>query len=91
MPRAKTARLPGMEADSIPELSQLAEEYETARDQRLLALGKEVDLGTRLTEMMRQHGLTNYRDSSYDPVLTVSLIPTKEKIKVKRETDEEMS
>ena len=92
MKRAKTETLPGVpNGKIIKEISDAAEEYENVRDRRMELTEEEKELNDKLVELMRKHKLKAYRDSNYDPPLTVTLSakdPTI-KAKVKRDKAEE--
>lgn len=80
---AKEAHLPTMELQSIPELTEAAENYAEVRDKRIKLLAKELELKEKVGDLMKEHKLTSYRDDD----LTITL-ETKEKIKVKIESGE---
>mgnify|MGYP001598549647 CR=1 FL=1 len=80
----RQATFAGMEAKAIPELTKVAEEYEHARDARIKKLRTELELKEKLLELMHKHKQTVYRDGDL-----IVLTDTVEKVKVKRESDEE--
>lgn len=77
--RGKTERLPGMQDPEIEELEDAAREYANIRDDRVLLLGKEVELKEELLGMMKKHGKTVYIHDGVE----IKLVHEKESVKVK--------
>lgn len=75
---------PGIEKPSIPEIDDIAKEYEGKRDERMTLLKQEVDAKKRLSDAMHKHGQTRYTYDDDDGVAKVVLCePGKEKLKIK--------
>jgi hypothetical protein len=81
-------KIPGTEQRAIKEIDAAAERYVEARDARMELTEKEVELRDRLVDLMRKHKLEVYRDDDAAPPLLVLLIVGKDKVKVRRESDE---
>ena len=77
--KPKQGDLPTMEDRKIPELHAAAEEYADGRDDRMAMTKKEVDLKTRLIDLMHRFKKTTYSFNG----LTIELIPEKEKVRVR--------
>lgn len=67
----------------IPAIEKAADNYVTARDERMLLTKKEVETRTNLSTVMHENGLTRY---IYDDQLVICE-PGKDKIKVKAVND----
>ncbi len=83
--RGKTERLPGMQDNILEDLEDAAREYANTRDDRMLLLGKEVELKEELLNLMKKHKKMVYvRDG-----VEIKIVHEKEaiKVKVKREED----
>jgi hypothetical protein len=82
--RSKQQTLPGVELPSIPAIDNVADDYREARDLRMTALEREVELGDKLKALMHEHHLTAYE---YDGKIVE--LNTKEKVWVRRSKDAE--
>ncbi len=80
----KQTELKGIEAPSIPELDEAAEEYVEHRDKRIAVLTQEIAAKGVLLGLMKKHKLERYR---YDDQI-VEVLPS-EKLKVKNANSEQ--
>lgn len=78
---ARTKELPGMEGTHDEQLSKAATRYVKARDARVVALAKEIEVKKEIIDRMHELRLDVYRDT--DEELTIELKTAKESIKVK--------
>jgi hypothetical protein len=83
--KGKTERLPGMEDPAIEELEDCAREYANTRDDRMLLLGKEVELKEDLLNLMKKHKKTVYLHDGVE----IKIVHEKEAIKVKVKRDDD--
>ncbi len=90
MARPKNGRLPGIENGKIiKEVSNAAEAYEEARDERMKMLEKEIEAKDHLAEVMKKHKLKVYKDDDFEPPLICFFEHIgKDNVKVKREKAE---
>lgn len=59
---ARQKDLPSIERESIPEITEAAEEYVKVRDRRIKALTQELEKKEALLPLMKEHKKTAYRD-----------------------------
>jgi hypothetical protein len=83
--KGKTERLPGMQDPAIEELEDCAREYANTRDDRMLLLGKEVELKEDLLNLMKKHKKTVYLHDGVE----IKIVHEKEAIKVKVKRDDD--
>ena len=79
--------LPGMEDREIKALHDAALDYAEIRDERQALTLREVELKTKLIDLMHQHKKTEYQKGN----ISISLVVEKEKVRVrvkKEESDE---
>lgn len=79
--KPKQESFEGMEPVEIAEVTKAAEVYVDARDERMQLTEQEVEKQELLVTAMKKHGLDKYRTPDG---LLVTLVPGKEKAKVKR-------
>lgn len=79
----------GTERETIKEVDTAAEAYVEARDERIRLTKKEVDAKDALVTVMKKHKLDVYRDENAIPPLVVTLIPGEDKVKVRKQQEEE--
>lgn len=84
--RAKQGELPGIERKQIKEVSDAAENYRDARDERIKASVPEKETKEALIKVMRKHELLTYRDDEADIVIT---LVSKDNVKVTQVDDEQ--
>lgn len=89
MARNKTGALPGMERKKNATIERLADEYAELRDARMEASKKEVDAKTKLIDAMKKAGENYYEFEEDGETVTVELVVTTEKVKVRRGKHEE--
>lgn len=77
IPRQKA--LPGMENTKIAAIENAALDYAEIRDQRQELTKQEVDLKTKLLNLMHAQGKTEYKRAG----ITVSITPEGEKVRVR--------
>lgn len=70
---------PGISVPHIAEIEDIAEQYVSVRDQRMVLTTQEVEARGRLATVMHNHNLTRY---PYDGKIVICE-PGKEKLKVK--------
>jgi hypothetical protein len=83
---ARTGTLPGVEEATDAMLTEAAEEYVSARDDRMALLKKEVDLKETLIGMMRARRIKTYHD---DEANLSIVLESKTSLKVKIGSDDE--
>jgi hypothetical protein len=77
--------LEGIEPHTVPEITQAAEAYQKAKEDRVRKLSHEIQKHDALMALMKTHDLKIYRDGD----LTVTVVDGKEKVKVKRQEDDD--
>ena len=82
MPRQEVMTELGI-TPSIPELTEAAEKYADARDDRMAHGRVEKERKTALIALMHKHELETYQDNDRDPPVSVELVKGDEKVKVK--------
>lgn len=85
--REKQQHLKGMEPPNIPALDEAIQEFQEAKEARVLLTNEETEKRTEVIAIMHKHKLTAYSCEGFEEV---SLKPTDEKLIVKRakKTDE---
>ena len=82
-PKPKQQDLPGMSERKIPDLHAAAESYAEGRDERMAHTKREVELKTRLLELMHKYKKTVYQ---FDDV-KIEVVPEGEKVRVRIKKD----
>ena len=88
-PKSKLPRqdaLPGMENAKIKAIEDAAMDYAEIRDQRQELTIQEVDLKTKLLDLMHKNGKTEYKRGN----ISISIIPEGEKVKVRVREEAEL-
>jgi hypothetical protein len=85
----KQQSLEGMESEIIPELTEAAQQYADARDDRMKCGKVEKERKTALILLMHKYELESYEDHDEDPPVTVLLVKGEEKVKVRIQGEEE--
>ena len=85
----KQGELPTLERKKVAEVNAAAEGYVDARDERMKHTETEVEAREALIAVMKKHSLTVYRDDEASPPLLVTLMPGEDRVKVRRDEEEE--
>lgn len=80
----KQTKIPGTDSDRHKDLDAQAARYVEARDMRMSCTEAEVDEKQKLHEMMKKHGITEYKVIDCDPQLLVTIEVTEETLRVKK-------
>ena len=83
--KPKQPRLPSMEDARIEALEAGAEEYVSARDERMALTEVEVEAKNKLLRLMHEHNKTAYKHNGYE----IRVVAESEKLKVKVKKDDE--
>lgn len=83
--RAKQKRLEAVEDERIREVEDAAEEYKEARDARMKMTPEEKAAKTKLTDVMKKHGLSVYKSECGTVTLELTEVA---KIKLKSPEDD---
>lgn len=77
--RPRQHRIPGTEDAKIDALEEIAEDYASIRDQRQLLTVQEVDLKSKVLDLMKANGKEHYRRNGVE----ITIIHEDETVKVR--------
>ena len=85
--RPRQQRIPGTEDAKIDALEEIAEDYASIRDQRQLLTVQEVDLKSKVLDLMKANGKEHYRRNGVE--ITITHEKESVKVRVKKADDGE--